>query len=134
MRAVRGVFYFEVISNLGSAVFALLFPAAFSRQLSADLSAVSAIEFVRWYAVVLLVLALVLWAALRQGSDLVLRPVVVAFLVGDALQIAVSVRFGAAVGAFGVAVHAAIWTSVFYALARLYYLARTRGVGERDRR
>lgn len=127
MRALRGIFYFEVITNLGSACFALLFPAAFLGQLSSDPLPTVAVEFVRWYAVVLVVLSLVLLASLREGSDRVLRPVIAAYLVGDGLQIAVSIRLGAAVGAYGIAVHAAIWTSVFYAIARIYYLARTRG-------
>ena len=52
MRVLRGVFYFEVISNLGSAGLALLFPAAFLTQLSTDAFSIAAVEFVRWYAVV----------------------------------------------------------------------------------
>ncbi len=127
MRLVRAVFYLEVMGNLGSAAFALLFPAAFFAQLSADPLPFAAIEFVRWYAVVLLMLALVLLAALREGSDRFLRPVIAAYLLGDALQITVSIRLGTAVGAYGVAVHGAIWTSLLYAVIRIYYLARTRG-------
>ncbi|MEM7135950.1 MAG: hypothetical protein AAF500_05180 [Myxococcota bacterium] len=125
MRFVRGVFYFEVLSNLGSAGFALLAPAAFLGQFSSEPLPVAAIEFGRWYAVLLVVLSLVLWSALREGTDRFLRPVIGAYLFGDALQIAVAVRLGMALGVFSFAVHAAIWTSVLYALARIYYLRAT---------
>jgi len=126
MRALRGVFYFEVITNLVSALAALFFPAKFLGQLTSEPLPVAAVEFVRWYAVLLVVLSLVLLAALRDGSDRVLRPVVAAYLLGDALQIAVAIRLGEAAGAYPLAAHAAIWTSVFYAIARLLYLRRSR--------
>lgn len=126
MRVVRAVFYLEVISNLGSAVFALLFPAAFLRQLVLEPLPVAGVEFARWYAVVLVVLSLVLLAALRSGEDRFLRPVIGAYLLGDLLQIGVCLRFALAVGALTTAVHAALWSSVFYALVRVYYLARSR--------
>jgi len=126
MRIVRAVFYFEVITNLVSAVFALLLPGAFLGQFVSEPLPVAAVEFGRWYAVLLVVLSLVLLAALREGGDRFLRPVISAYLVGDGLQIAVSVRLGLAASAFGPGVHAAIWTSVLYAAVRIYYLLRTR--------
>ena len=124
MRFVRAVFYFEALSNLGSAGFAMVAPAAFLAQFSADPVPAGAVEFGRWYAVLLIVLSLVLLAALREGSDRFLRPVIGAYLFGDVLQIAVAARLGSAVG-WTFAVHAAIWTSVFYALARVYYLRKS---------
>jgi len=126
MRVLRGVFYFEVISNLGSAGLALLLPATFLAQLTSEPLPTPAVEFVRWYGVVLVVLSLVLLAALRARSDQFLRSVVAAYLLGDALQLAVSIRFAEAVGAYAPAVHAAIWTSVFYAVVRILYLRRSR--------
>lgn len=126
MRVVRAIFYLEVITNLGSAIFALLFPAAFLGQFTSEPLPVAAVEFGRWYAVLLVVLSLVLWAALREGTDRFLRPVIAAYLLGDTLQIAVAIRLGLTAGAFTLAVHAAIWTSVFYACARIYYLLGTR--------
>ncbi len=125
MRVLRGVFYFEVISNLGSAGLALFLPATFLAQLTSEPLPTPAVEFVRWYAVVLVVLSLVLLAALRARGDEFLRPVVAAYLLGDGLQIAVSIRFGEAAGVYPVAVHAAIWTSVFYAVVRILYLRRS---------
>lgn len=125
MRVLRAVFYFEAVTNLGGAGFALLFPATFLHQFAAEPMPVAAVEFVRWYAVVLVVLAVILLAALRDGTGLVLRPVLIGYLIGDALQIVVSIRFGEAVGAYPVAVHAAIWTSIVYAAARVGYLARS---------
>ena len=122
MRAIRAVFYFEVISNLGSALLALLAPALFLAQFTSEPFSVAADEFARWYGVLLVVLALVLLAALREGSDRLLRPVIAAYLVGDALQIAVAIRLGMAIGGFAPAVHAAIWLSVAYAAVRIYYL------------
>ena len=126
IRALRVVFYFEVVTNLVSAAFALLFPSGFLGQLTTEPLPVAAVEFVRWYAVVLVVLSLVLLAALRDGSDRMLRPIIAAYLLGDALQIAVAIRLGEAVGAYPLAAHAAIWTSVFYAIARVLYLQRSR--------
>jgi len=126
MRVARAVFYFEVITNLVSAVFALLFPSAFLGQFTSEPLPVAAVEFGRWYAVLLVVLSLVLWTALRDGTDRFLRPVIAAYLLGDALQIAVAIRLGLAAGALTFAVHAAIWTSVLYACARIYYLLGTR--------
>lgn len=122
MRVVRAIFYLEAITNLGSAVFALFLPGAFLEQFVSEPLPPAAVEFGRWYAVLLVVLSLVLLAALRDGSTRFLRPVISAYLVGDCLQIGVAVRLGWVAGAFGLAVHAAIWTSVFYAAARIYYL------------
>ena len=126
MRLVRAVFYFEAIVNLASAGFALLFPSRFLGHFVSEPLPVGAVEFGRWYAVLLLVLSLVLLAALREGSDRFLRPVIGAYLVGDALQIGVAIQLGSAAGAFGLPVHAAIWTSAFYAVVRIYYLVGTR--------
>lgn len=122
MRVARAVFYFEAFTNLVSAAFAMAMPAAFLAQLVSEPLPPAGVEIGRWYAVLLVVLSLVLLAALREGSDRFLRPVVGAFLLGDALQIAVSVRLGLVGSSFGLAVHAAIWTSVFYAAVRIYYL------------
>ena len=127
MRFARFVFYFEVLTNLVSALFALLAPARFMRQFAPEALPVASVEFGRWYAVLLVVLSLVLWLALRERNDRFLRPVISAYLVGDALQIAVALQLGIATGAFAPAVHAAIWTSVFYAAVRIYYLAGARG-------
>ena len=126
MRVVRAIFYLEAITNLVGAAFALLLPSAFLAQFVSEPLPVAAVEFGRWYAVLLVVLSLVLLAALREGSDRFLRPVIGAYLVGDGLQIAVSIRLGLAASAFGLAVHAAIWTSVLYAGVRIYYLFGTR--------
>lgn len=126
MRLVRGIFYFEVVSNLGTAVLALLFPAFFVGQFVKEPLPIAAVELWRWYAVLLVVLSLILWAALRDGDSRFLRSVIAAYLVGDAFQIVVSIRFGLAAGDFAFAVHAAVWTSVAYAAARTYYLRATR--------
>lgn len=123
MRFARGVFYFEVFSNLVSAGFAMLAPAQFLAQFSRDPLPLAAVEFGRWYGLLLVVLSLVLLSALREGTDRFLRPVIVAYLVGDALQVTVAIRLGIVVG-WTFAVHAAVWTSVFYALVRIYYLRR----------
>jgi hypothetical protein len=128
---VRGIFYFEAVSNLGTAVYVLLFPAQFLAQLvPQDLPLVS-VELGRWYAVLLLVLSAVLLGALREGDDRFLRRVIVAFLIGDGFQIAVSVRLGVVLDSFPFAVHAAIWSSVFYAAARVYYLRSSRSSAPR---
>ncbi|MGB8329055.1 MAG: hypothetical protein WCE62_02935 [Polyangiales bacterium] len=129
MSTVRAIFYFEAISNLASAAFALFFPATFLGQFVSEPLPIAAVEFGRWYAVLLIVLSLVLWAALREGGDWFLRRVIAAYLIGDALQIAVGVRLGLTVGAFPPAVHAAIWTSLVYAGVRIYYLRGLRGYG-----
>lgn len=121
MRFVRGVFYFEALTNLASAAYAMLAPATFLGQFASGPIPVGAVEFGRWYGLLLVVLSLVLLSALREGTDRFLRPVIAAFLLGDALQIAVAVRLGMVAG-WSFAAHAAIWTSVFYALARIYYL------------
>jgi hypothetical protein len=126
MRVVRAIFYLEAFTNLASAAFALLLPGVFLGQFVSEPLPIAAVEFGRWYAVLLVVLSLVLLAALREGGDRFLRPVIGAYLLGDGLQIAVSVRLGLAASAFGLAVHAAIWTSVFYAVVRIYYLLATR--------
>jgi len=122
MPIVRAIFYFEAISNLGSAAFALLFPATFLKQFASERLPIAVVEFGRWYAVLLVVLSLVLWAALREGDDRFLRRVIAAYLIGDAFQIAVGVRLGLSLGAFPPVAHAAIWTSVAYAGVRIYYL------------
>ncbi|MEM8606592.1 MAG: hypothetical protein AAGF92_05780 [Myxococcota bacterium] len=124
MRFARGVFYFEALSNLGSAGFAMFAPGAFLGQFTSEPIPAGAVEIGRWYALLLVVLSLVLLAALREGTDRFLRPVIAAFLLGDVLQIAVAVRLGMVSGS-SFAVHAAIWTSAFYALVRVYYLRRS---------
>lgn len=126
MRIARAIFYLEALTNLASAAFAMLLPATFLGQFIAGPLSAAAIEFGRWYAVLLVVLSLVLLWALREGTDRFLRPVIGAYLLGDVLQIAVSVRLGLVANSFGLAVHAAIWTSVVYAAVRIYYLLRTR--------
>ncbi len=126
MRVARAVFYFEAFTNLVSAAFAMVMPAAFLAQFVSEPLPAAGIEFGRWYAVLLIVLSLVLLAALREGSDRFLRPVMGAYLLGDALQIAVAIRLGSLGPTFGLAVHAAVWTSVLYAAVRIYYLSSTR--------
>lgn len=126
MTLVRAIFYFEVASNLASSLYALFVPAAFVGQFSAESLPVTSVELGRWYAVPLVVLALILLAALRSGTDQFLRPVLAAFLLGDALQIGTALQFGSQTAGFPLAVHAAICLSVIYAAARVYYLLRTR--------
>jgi len=65
MRFVRAVFYFEAITNLASAGFALFFPGRFLGHFVSEPLPVGAVEFGRWYAVLLVVLSLVLLAAPR---------------------------------------------------------------------
>jgi hypothetical protein len=123
---VRGIFYFEAVSNLATAVYVLLFPALFLAQLVPEPLPLVSVELGRWYAVLLWVLSSILLGALREKNDRFLRRVIAAFLIGDAFQIAVSVRLGVALDSFPFVVHAAIWTSVFYAAARIYYLRSSR--------
>jgi hypothetical protein len=122
IRIARAVFYFEVMTNSASAGFALFLPERFLGGFAAQPIPVTVVEFGRWYAVLLVVLSLVLWAALRAGTDRFLRPVISAYLVGDVLQIGVAIRFGRVAETFPLVSHAAIWTSVFYAAVRIFYL------------
>lgn len=129
MRVVRGVFYVEAATGVLTALFALLDPGAFVAGLIPGALPPAAVELGRWYGVLLLVLALILWAALRDGREAVLRLVLVPLLVGDAVQIAVALRLGAVTEAFTPTVQAAIYASAVYAAVRVYFLRRTTPAG-----
>lgn len=122
------VFWIEALANIPAALIILFLPSIFLGGL-VEGHAFDAFHlvFARWYGVLLLVLSLALIACLRYGGKAVLRAVLTAFLIGDVLQILVSLQLGMTFG-WTAGVWGAIGSSVIYALCRILYLKTKSGL------
>lgn len=91
---MKYVFYTESLINFITVVMCLAFPQIFLSQLintSQNLEN-SALFLVRWYGVLLFVLTLIMGGLLVKKNEEGFRIVMVAYLIGDGLQIWVSLQ------------------------------------------
>jgi len=126
MKFIRALFYFEgVVLNTGVGLFCMILPAAFvTTFVPAGLPAL-ALEFIRWYGVLLLVLGYFELRALRGGDGKALTFAIEALLFGDVLHFIASVLFLQAGVAFSAAVGFMFFMTTLLALTRTYWLYQT---------
>lgn len=121
MKRLIYLFYVEILINLVSIYQTLFTPSAFVAQFSNQPVSLAALEVVRWYGVLLIVLSYLLWRGLRQGG-VALRLILEALLLGDIIQLAVAFATARNLGNWPFVVIMAIVLSVVLAVARLLYL------------
>lgn len=121
MKRLIYLFYAEILLNLVSIYQSIVTPAAFVAQFSDQPVSLAALEVVRWYGVLLIVLSYLLWRGLRQGG-VALRLILEALLLGDIIQIAVALITARNLGSWPFVVIMAIVLSILLAVARLLYL------------
>ncbi|MFN8443317.1 MAG: hypothetical protein U0175_21250 [Caldilineaceae bacterium] len=121
MKRLVYLFYVEILINFVSIYQSIFTPAAFVAQFGDQPVAPVALEVVRWYGVLLIVLSYLLWRGLRQGG-VALRLILEALLLGDIIQLAVAFATARNLGNWPFVVIMAIVLSVVLAVARLLYL------------
>ncbi len=126
MKLIRALFYFEGIAlNTGVGVFCLIFPAAFVANFVPTGLSGLALEFIRWYGVLLMVLGYFELRALRSGNVQALVFAIEALLFGDVLHLVASGLFLQAGVTFSIAVGFMFFMTTLLALTRTYWLYRT---------
>jgi len=120
---LRKVFLVEAWALNGAAgLFCFVFPAAFVTQFTAPLSPAGT-EFLRWYGVLLLVLAVFMLRALRTRDDKVLKPAVEGLLAGDLAHLGASVFWFLQVGTVNLGTVVMVVLSAALAAGRIAWLA-----------
>ena len=97
MKKIIYIFYLEVAANLFLILQCLFFPASFVAGYAGGTASAAALEVARWYGVLLIPVAWLLWRALLVRGQ-ALRLVLEAYLVFDLVQIAVAFVSAAALG------------------------------------
>lgn len=94
MNFYKAVFLFEAIAiNAGVGIFCFFVPAGFVGQFSSQDVGQISLELIRWYGVLLWVLAYAMLRVLPMKNNLVLAPVVEALLFGDLAHLAATYLF-----------------------------------------
>ena len=83
MKTFRAIYYGEVFLNLGSAVLAIFAPALFLSQFTPAPQSDVAVEMMRWFGGLMVVLTWVGWRILRGGDNRALSWMLEGFLVGE---------------------------------------------------
>ncbi len=105
MKLIRALFYFEgIILNTGVGLLCMILPAAFVANFVPTGLPTLALEFIRWYGVLLMVLGYFELRALRSGNVQALVFAIEALLFGDVLHFVASIFFLQAGVAFSMAV------------------------------
>ncbi len=126
MKLIRYLFLFEGwVINLGVGVFCLIFPAAFVANFVPAGLPDLALEFIRWYGVLLMVLGYFEIRALRGHNPQALTFAIEALLFGDVLHFVASIFFLQAGVAFSVTVGFMFFMTTLLALTRTYWLYQT---------
>jgi len=128
MKYLLYVFYIEIALTLVSGVQAFFTPAAFIAQFSDTPAPTLASEMARWYAVLLFVIAYLLYRALRTRGT-VLTIVLQALLIGDVIHIVAAVVTANALGRWPLVVIASIVISIVLGVIRVICLWRPQQVG-----
>ena len=85
---MRYILTFEaIVLNAGTGIMCLIAPSFFASQFSSNEMPAAALEFIRWYGVLLWVLAFLVLRILPQNDNRVLAPAVEALLFGDLIHL-----------------------------------------------
>lgn len=126
MKLIRALFYFEgIILNTGVGLFCLILPAAFVANFVPTGLPTLALEFIRWYGVLLMVLGYFELRALRSGNVQALVFAIEALLFGDVLHLIASFLFLQAGVTFSMAVGFMFFMTTLLAITRTYWLYQT---------
>lgn len=127
MKLARYLFITEAIINTFSTVVFLVQPQLMLQGLIADTSQITplALEMLRWYGTLLLILTIILWRALLGKNEDFLRMVLQGYIFGDIIYIFAQIQLGFVAGfVFGSYFGIGFGIAVF--LARAYYLWKSR--------
>jgi len=85
---MRYVLTFEaIVLNAGTGIMCLIAPSFFASQFSSNEMPAAALEFIRWYGVLLWVLAFYVLRILPANDNRILAPAVEALLFGDLVHL-----------------------------------------------
>ena len=123
----RYIMIFEAYAiNGGVGLLCLIAPKVFLANYSPELAPAPAIEIVRWYGVLLGVLAMMFLRALAARDDRVLKPAVEALLFGDLLHLVATYLFFQAVPEWSWQFIFMLGMTIFLACVRIYWLLEYR--------
>ena len=128
MKYLLAVFYVEVLVNILSGVAAVVAPRTLTTQFTATAIPPAIEELARWYGILVLVLAYLLWRALRLRGG-VLKVVLEALLVGDVLQLIAVVMTVQTLGGWSRITALTMGLSLVYGAARMLCLWRPARTG-----
>ena len=129
-RIARVVFYFEAIFiNLGVGVVCFFAPGWFTSNFVPQGMPVLGLELIRWYGVLLLVLAYAALRTLPLQDSRPLRYVIEALLFGDVAHLAASMLYLRAGGVQGIGTVFMFGMATFLAVVRSGWLLQKRGEG-----
>jgi len=124
MKFARVVFVFEAIFiNAGVGLFCFFAPAIFLSNFS-PVAPAQAVEIMRWYGVLLGVLAVMVLRALPTHDERVLKPAIEALLFGDVAHMAASYLYFQVMPVWSLAFIFMIGMSTFLASVRAYWLIK----------
>ncbi len=119
----RYIMIFEAYAiNAGVGLLCLFAPKVFLINYSPELAPAPAIEIVRWYGVLLGVLAMMFLRALATKDDRVLKPAVEALLFGDLVHLLATYFYFQVVPAWSLQFIFMLGMTIFLAGVRVYWL------------
>ena len=123
MKFARAVFIFEaIVLNAGTGLLCFFVPAQFASFFSPTPVTGTALEFLRWYGVLLWVLAYAMLRVLPMNDNRVLRPLVEALLFGDFAHLAASALYFKAVSGLTIPSAIMMFFTVLLAIIRINWL------------
>ncbi len=132
MKTFRAIYYGEVFLNLGSAVLAIFAPALFLSQFTPAPQSDVAVEMMRWFGGLMVVLTWVGWRILRGGDNRALSWMLEGFLVGDIVHLFILLQFLRVIGGFPFSAIFDILATVSLGISRALFLWMTRKSGPLD--
>ena len=132
MKTFRAIYYGEVFLNLGSAVLAIFAPALFLSQFTPAPQSDVAVEMMRWFGGLMVVLTWVGWRILRGGDNRALSWMLEGFLVGDIVHLFILLQFLRVIGGFPFSAIFDILATVGLGISRALFLWMTRKGGPLD--
>jgi hypothetical protein len=123
LKFARSVFIFEALAiNAGVGLLCFFFPAAFLANFSPQPAPAPAVEIIRWYGVLLGVLAFMVLRAIPANDNRVLKPAIEALLFGDIAHLMASYLYFQVMPVWNVAFIFMIVMATFLASVRTYWL------------
>ena len=123
----RYIMIFEAYAiNAGVGLLCFLAPKVFLANYSPELAPAPAIEIIRWYGVLLGVLAMMFLRALATKDDRVLKPAVEALLFGDLVHLIATYMYFQAVPEWSWQFIFMLGMTIFLASVRIYWLLEYR--------
>jgi hypothetical protein len=123
IKLARAIFIFEaVVINAGVGLLCFFSPATFLGNFSPNLAPAATLEIMRWYGVLLGVLAVMVLRALPANDNRVLKPAIEALLFGDLAHLVATYLYFQVVSVWNAQFIFMLCMTILLACARIYWL------------